>query len=127
VSIDIGGSREAPLIPRGAARATDHGYIVYLVENDVAVEKAVTLGMSTKDGRIEVRSGLKAGDQLVIRGAEALSTGAKVKATKTTFAPTPDPSSSAAPEPDLPPAPSASVSAVSAPASALPKGKWKKP
>jgi hypothetical protein len=35
--------------------------------------------MSTKDGWVEVRSGLNAGELLVVRGAEALSEGAKVK------------------------------------------------
>jgi len=125
VSVNVGGSRESPLIPRTAARATDHGYVVYVVENDVAVEKTVTLGMNTKDGRIEVRSGLKAGDQLVVRGADALTTGAKVKVAKVGFTPTPDPSA-APPEPadfDLT-APSASASV--APAASSPKKQWKK-
>lgn len=121
VTINVGSSREAPLIPRTAARATDHGYVVYVVENDVAVEKSITLGMNTKDGRVEVRTGLKGGDLLVIRGAEALSNGAKVKPTKTTFTPTPDPSSSAEPVVDPPPSASASTSAEP------PKKKWKKP
>jgi membrane fusion protein, multidrug efflux system len=51
VSINVGATRDAPLIPRTAARATDHGYIVYVVKDDVASERAVTLGMSTKDGQ----------------------------------------------------------------------------
>lgn len=120
VTINVGSTRESPLIPRTAARATDHGYIVYVIENEVAVEKSISLGMNTKDGRIEVRSGLKAGDQLVIRGAEALSNGAKVKSTKGGFTPTPEPSSSTE---ALEPAPSASA----APSESAPKKKWKKP
>jgi membrane fusion protein, multidrug efflux system len=82
VLVNIGGSRPAPVIPRAAARATDKGYIVWVVENDAAVSKPVTLGMNTKDARVEVRSGLKDGDLLVIKGAEALSEGAKVKTVK---------------------------------------------
>jgi RND family efflux transporter MFP subunit len=84
VTIDVGGTREAPLIPRTAARATDHGYVVYVVNGDVAEERVVTLGMNTKDGWIEVRSGLKAGDELVVQGAEALTSGVHVKANKVT-------------------------------------------
>lgn len=87
VTIAINATREAPIIPRTAARATDKGYIVYVVENGVAVERPVTLGMNTKDGRVEVRSGLKAGEILVIRGGEALSNGARVNAIKKQPAP----------------------------------------
>ncbi len=78
VSVDVGATRDAPLIPRSAVRATDHGYVAYVVQNDVAEERVLTLGMNTKDGWVEVRSGLAAGEKLVIRGAEALTKGAKV-------------------------------------------------
>ncbi|APR81276.1 Putative RND efflux membrane fusion protein [Minicystis rosea] len=84
VSIELDAQREAPLIPRLAARATDHGYVAYVVEGEVAHERRLTLGMSTKDGWVEVRSGLKAGDLLVVRGAEALSEGAKVRPNQVT-------------------------------------------
>jgi membrane fusion protein, multidrug efflux system len=84
VQVDIGEAREAPLIPRFATRATDHGYVVYVVENDVAQERVITLGMSTRDGWVEVRSGLKDGEWIVVRGAEALNPGAKVRGTKVT-------------------------------------------
>jgi membrane fusion protein, multidrug efflux system len=84
VSVDIGATREAPVIPRFATRATDHGYVTYVVENDVAQERVITLGMSTKDGWVEVRSGLKDGEWIVVRGAEALSSGARVRGTRLT-------------------------------------------
>lgn len=82
VSVDGNATREAPLIPRTATRATDHGYITYVVENDVATERVIKLGMSSKDGWVEVKDGLKTGDWIVVRGAEALSTGAKVRSNK---------------------------------------------
>lgn len=85
VSIDVGATRDAPVIPRGAMRATDHGYVVYVVdENDVAQEKVIKIGMSTKDGYVEIREGLKDGDWIVVRGGDALSPGAHVKQTKYT-------------------------------------------
>ncbi len=87
VTVDLErAQRLAPTIPRPAARATDHGYVAYVVEGDLAKERLLTLGMNTKDGWIEVRSGLKVGDLLVVRGAEALSDGAKVKTTRVTSA-----------------------------------------
>ncbi|MFI5299285.1 MAG: efflux RND transporter periplasmic adaptor subunit [Polyangiales bacterium] len=117
VTIDIGATRDVPLIPRTAARATDHGYIVYVVKGDVATERGVTLGMNTKDGWIEVRSGLAAGDQVVVHGAEALSTGVKVNATTlASFAPTLP--SSGPPQPSSEPPPEASASHHRASASA---------
>jgi RND family efflux transporter MFP subunit len=84
VTVDLGAKRDSPIIPRSAARATDHGYVAYVVVGNVAEERPLTLGMSTRDGWVEVRSGLKAGDLLVVRGAEALSSGASVRATQVT-------------------------------------------
>jgi len=84
VSLDVGAQRDSPVIPRTATRATDHGYVVYISENDVAKEVPVTLGMNTKDGWVEVRSGLNGGEQLVVRGAEALTTGSRLRATHIT-------------------------------------------
>jgi RND family efflux transporter MFP subunit len=86
VSVDVGAKRDAPLIPRSAARATDHGYVAFVVTGDTAREHPLTLGMSTKEGWVEVRTGLKAGDLLVVHGAEALSSGAKVRASTVTAA-----------------------------------------
>jgi len=82
VSVDVSAPREAPLVPRLAARATDHGYVAYVVEGDLARERVLSLGMSTRDGWVEVRNGLSAGELLVVRGAEALSDGAKVRPTQ---------------------------------------------
>jgi hypothetical protein len=81
VTIDLSAARAAPVIPRLATRATDHGYVAYVVEGDVAKERVLKRGMNTKTGWVEVRSGLSAGDLLVVRGAEALADGAKVKTT----------------------------------------------
>ena len=84
VSIELDATREAPLVPRSAVRATDRGYVVYVVEGEVARERRITLGMSTREGWVEVRTGVAAGDLLVVRGAEALSEGAKVRTTQVT-------------------------------------------
>jgi len=84
VSLDVGATRESAVIPRTATRATDHGYVVYVSEADVAKEVPVTLGMNTKDGWVEVRTGLNGGEQLVVRGQEALTTGSRLRATHIT-------------------------------------------
>lgn len=86
VELDIGATREAPMIPRMAARATDHGYVAYVVTGETAEERVLNLGMNTKEGWVEVKSGLAAGEQLVVHGAEALTNGAKVKPNHVTAA-----------------------------------------
>lgn len=84
VEIDVGAARESPVIPRIAVRATDHGYVAYVINGDTAQERVLNLGMNTKDGWVEVRTGLAAGEQLVVHGGEALQNGTKVKANPVT-------------------------------------------
>ncbi|MBK8257042.1 MAG: efflux RND transporter periplasmic adaptor subunit [Polyangiaceae bacterium] len=79
VSIPVGTMTDAPVIPETAIRPSDKGFLSYVVEGGVAKVRVLTLGMRTKDGLVEVRSGLKPGESLVIRGSEALSDGAKVR------------------------------------------------
>jgi multidrug efflux pump subunit AcrA (membrane-fusion protein) len=69
------------VIPQTAVRPSERGFLAYIVEGDVARERELTLGLRTADGRVEVRSGVKPGEKLVIRGAEALQDGARVRVT----------------------------------------------
>jgi len=79
VEVKLSSSRAFPLIPQTAARPSERGFLAYVVTGDTAHEHTLELGLHTPDGKVEVRSGLNAGDQLVTRGVEALSEGAKVK------------------------------------------------
>jgi membrane fusion protein, multidrug efflux system len=82
VTVPIGATREAPVIPQTAIRPSEKGFLAYTVDDGIARQRVLTLGMRTADGQVEVKSGLSAGESLVIRGAEALREGAKVKVTK---------------------------------------------
>lgn len=82
VTVPIGATREAPVIPQTAIRPSEKGFLAYTVNDGVATQRILTLGMRTADGQVEVKSGLAAGETLVIRGAEALRDGAKVKVTQ---------------------------------------------
>jgi membrane fusion protein, multidrug efflux system len=82
VTVPVGASREAPVIPQTAIRPTERGFLAYTVENGTAKARLLSLGMRTADGQVEVKEGLAPGETLVIRGAEALRDGAKVKVTK---------------------------------------------
>jgi len=79
VTAGIDGGSHSPVVPETAVRPSERGFIAYVVEGEVAHERVLTLGMHTADGHVEVRAGLHAGESLVVRGAEALQDGAKVK------------------------------------------------
>jgi multidrug efflux system membrane fusion protein len=82
VTVPIGSTRQSPVIPQTAIRPSEKGFLAYTVTNGVAQQRVLTLGMRTADGQVEVRQGLQPGEMLVIRGAEALRDGAKVKVTQ---------------------------------------------
>lgn len=83
VTVPIGAQREAPVIPQTAIRPSEKGFLAFTVDDGgVARQRVLTLGMRTADGQVEVKSGLQPGEALVIRGAEALRDGAKVKVTR---------------------------------------------
>ena len=79
IRVPVGSAREMPVIPQTAIRPSERGFLAYTVENETAREQILTLGLRTEDGLVEVLSGLKEGQQLVIRGSEALKDGAKVR------------------------------------------------
>lgn len=79
VAIPVGAPVDAPVIPQTAVRPSEKGFLAYVIEEDVARERVLQLGMRTQDGKVEVKDGLKAGELLVVRGAEALREGAKVR------------------------------------------------
>ncbi len=79
VVVPVSSSRMTPVVPLTAVRPSERGFIAFVVEKDVAAERILTLGMRTADGQVEVLSGLKPGEILVIRGGEALRSGAPVR------------------------------------------------
>ncbi|MDX2023938.1 MAG: efflux RND transporter periplasmic adaptor subunit [Deltaproteobacteria bacterium] len=68
-----------PAIPESAIRPSEHGFVAFVVKDGKAEERHLTLGLRTSDGRVEVVSGIAAGEALVVRGAEALRDGSLVK------------------------------------------------
>jgi membrane fusion protein, multidrug efflux system len=83
IVVPVSSERTAPVIPQTSIRPSDRGFIAFIIENGMAKERILSLGMRTADGQVEVLGGLKPGEKLVIRGAEALRDGAPVKETQT--------------------------------------------
>ncbi len=79
VTVPVGAATDAPVIPQTAVRPSERGFLAYVVEGDVARSRVLTLGLRTADGQVEVRDGLRPGELLVVRGAEALYEGAPVR------------------------------------------------
>lgn len=79
IIIPIKRIENAPVIPQTAIRPTEKGFIAFVVKDDTVYERLLTLGLRTADGLVEVKSGLSTGELIVIRGAEALKDGSKVK------------------------------------------------
>jgi multidrug efflux system membrane fusion protein len=59
-------------------RATEDGYVAFVVEDGVAHRHLLDLGLHTEDGYVEVLHGLHVGDALVVEGAGALDDGVQV-------------------------------------------------
>lgn len=69
----------ALVVPAEALLETDNGMAVFVVENDAAIQRKVTTGMSGK-GYTQVLSGLEQGEMVVVRGNHLLVDGMKVRA-----------------------------------------------
>jgi RND family efflux transporter MFP subunit len=70
--------RDAVLIPKRALIEEDGENFVYIATGDTARRTKVSLGFES-EGTVEIRSGLNAGQQVVVAGQGALKEGAKIK------------------------------------------------
>lgn len=65
------------LVPKSAVRTVDGKSVVFVVKEDVAERRAVTVGAADGD-QVEVVSGLQAGERVVIEGPANLADGSRV-------------------------------------------------
>ncbi len=69
VAIETEANQDAVVLPESALLATEEGFVAYVVEDGRARKRRVDIGLETKDGRVEIRSGIAPGDRVVVRGA----------------------------------------------------------
>lgn len=78
LSVDLfGAPRQAIQIPEEAVQARADELFVFVVKDGIAQRRLITLGARVK-GAAEVLSGLSAGEQVVVRGLQAVRDGAPV-------------------------------------------------
>ena len=70
--------QNAVVLPQLAVVRRSIGDVVYLIQNDIAVEQPVDTGLE-KDGFIHIRSGLKNGDIVALDGAGFLTNRTQIK------------------------------------------------
>ncbi len=87
LQMPVSAPRKVISVPKDALLQSRGRWTVYVVEDGKAMPRAVELGQSVR-GRIEVVSGLKAGEMVVVRGNERLRPGQAVKPRKIEAKPT---------------------------------------
>ena len=75
VRVPIGASDGAVIVPDTSVRPSERGLLAYVVEGEVARERVLSLGLRTPDGRVEVKSGLEQGLNVVSARVSGLKDG----------------------------------------------------
>ncbi len=81
VAVPISDDREVVTVHKDAILKRPTGDMVFVIQDDKATPRPVTVGEAI-GGRLEVVSGLKNGEMVVIRGNERIQPGAKVRVEK---------------------------------------------
>jgi RND family efflux transporter MFP subunit len=69
--VETGAVRDKIMVPKSAVQSGKDGSFVWVVSNDEARRRPVQIGANSGE-RIEITSGVAAGDKVVVRGAERL-------------------------------------------------------
>jgi multidrug efflux system membrane fusion protein len=69
----------ALVVPEGAIQASDRGFVTYVVTQQKAQLRPVSIGLRTGTGVVEILSGLKAGEIVVTEGSDRLADGVSVQ------------------------------------------------
>jgi multidrug efflux system membrane fusion protein len=67
--------KAAVVVPESAVQASERGFVVYAVQDDTARARQVQVGLRTGTGLVEIVSGLKAGETVVVEGSDRLADG----------------------------------------------------
>ncbi len=68
------------VVPEGAVQASERGFVAYVTEDGKARLRLLQVGLRTETGLVEVISGLKAGETVIVEGSDRLADGVAVQA-----------------------------------------------
>ncbi|MBI3828597.1 MAG: efflux RND transporter periplasmic adaptor subunit [Planctomycetes bacterium] len=71
--------KQAIVIPMTALLPTEYGFVSFVVQDGKAVRRKVETGLHVVDRAVEILSGLKEGEAIVVEGANSLQDGVPVK------------------------------------------------
>ncbi len=72
--------KEALVVPEGAVQASELGFVTYVVEKGKARVRSIEIGLRTGTGVVEILSGVKGGETVVVEGSDRLADGVDVQA-----------------------------------------------
>jgi multidrug efflux system membrane fusion protein len=79
----------ALVVPEGAIQASEKGFVTYAVEGGKARLRPVEIGLRTANGIVEIVSGVKPGDIVVIEGSDRLADGVTIQVAQGATSPAP--------------------------------------
>jgi multidrug efflux system membrane fusion protein len=71
--------KEALVVPESAIQASEKGFVVYTVAEGKAQLRSVQIGLRTEDRVVEIISGLKPAETVVVEGSDRLADGMQVQ------------------------------------------------
>jgi multidrug efflux system membrane fusion protein len=82
VALAIRTREKAIVVPESAVQASERGFVVYVEEGDRARQRPVQIGLRTDDGSVEIVSGLRSGETIVVEGSDRLAEGVAIKSVR---------------------------------------------
>jgi len=79
VSFNAGTKENAVVVPEAAIKASESGFVAYVVEDGKAMERPIEIGLKTEDGLVEILSGLSGTESVVVEGSDLLANGVPVE------------------------------------------------
>jgi membrane fusion protein, multidrug efflux system len=79
VNFDAGTRENAVVVPEGAIKASESGFVTYVVDGGKAIERPIQIGLKTEDGLVEILSGLIGQETVVVEGSDLLADGVAVQ------------------------------------------------
>jgi RND family efflux transporter MFP subunit len=71
--------KEALVVPEGAVQASEQGFVTYVVDKGKASLRPIEIGLRTGTGVVEILSGVKPKETVVIEGSDRLADGIDVQ------------------------------------------------